>query len=55
MKYFNIIADIIMIGLSIFGIGLFLFVIIRDKFFPMKDENNSNQSRDGRERLEDLW
>jgi hypothetical protein len=55
MRYFDIIAKVIAFAFAGLSFLLFLFVIIRDKYFPVKNEDNSNQSRDSRECLEDIW
>jgi hypothetical protein len=55
MEYFDLICNIIVAMLGIFGVSLFLFVVIRDNFFKKDNENKSNNITDGSGSYEDLW
>jgi hypothetical protein len=54
MEYFNTICNIIITILGIFGLSLFLFVVIRDNFYK-NDKSNSNKGADNSRGHEDLW
>lgn len=55
MKYFDIIARVII--MTMFGLGVLLtaFVIIRDNFFRKDNEDNCNQGTDSSGGYEDIW
>ena len=55
MEYFDLIARIISYTLAGFGLLLFLFVVIRDNFFPVNDKSESDKGPDGGGCYEDLW
>jgi hypothetical protein len=55
MEYFDLICNIIVAILGIFGLSLFLFVIIRDNFFKNNNESKSNNIEDGSGSDEYLW
>jgi hypothetical protein len=54
MEYFNPICNIIVAILGIFGLSLFLFVVIRDNFYK-NDKGNSNKGADSSRSHENLW
>ena len=55
MKYFDIIAEIIIITMAVLGVLLTAFVIIRDNFFKKDNEGNGNQGTDSSGGYEDIW
>ena len=55
MKYFDLICNIIATALGIFGLSLFLFVVIRDKIHDKNDKSNGNKGKDNGRGHENIW